>query len=650
MKKIVLMASCFIAGMAIHLNAQVAFSENFSSVTAPALPAGWNQVNVDGQTVNSNVTLSFGSNAWITYLFPSGPHGNAAVSTSYFVNPTPAADRWIISPAINLGTNDYLIWSAMAGDPTYRDGYEVRISTTGNAVANFTTAPLLTVAAENNAWTQHALNLSAYNGQTVYIAWRNTSTNDYLLFVDDISVETLPANDIALTAVTPTSGSQAAIGAVAAPITIGGTIQNMGNTNITTFTARYNDGTSTYSCTFSSLNVAPFATYNFSCTTPYSIPASDIYKMKVWADLTGDVNHANDTSGTHVIGYSFLPTHRVVFEECTGTWCGWCPRGAVYMDSMYIMNRNTTVEIAVHNSDPMTDAPYDAALSAMIGGFPSILVDRAYIDDPSNAFVQYSAHINDFAMADLTIAPTYNSISRVATVAVTAKMASTFTNNNTDNDYRLAVVFTEMGVTGTTSAYDQHDYYSYQSNNLPLSGAGHNWQNETNPVSHTKMVFDFVDRTIDGGVTGLAASLPNTIVAGQTYNQTFNYTIPAAYNASNMKVHALLIDANNNVIYNGISSDLALGMNEIVQGKQEFSVYPNPANDVLNMNLKMNDADNEVVVTFMNFLGQVVMSQNIGKVAGGQSTYSFDVSNLPSGAYFVNVSTSKGVASSKFIK
>jgi hypothetical protein len=173
---------------------------------------------------------------------------------------------------------------------------------------------------------------------------------------------------------------------------------------------------------------------------------------------------------------------------------------------------------------------------------------------------------------------------------------------------------------------------------------------ETNPVSHTKMKYDFVARMIVGGPTGLAASLPATIVAGQTYNYTFNYTIPAAYNASNMKVHALLVDAHNNVIYNGISSDLALGMNEIVEGKQEFSVYPNPANDVLNMDLKMKDSDNEVTVTFMNFLGQTVMSQNIGKVAGGQSTFSFDVSSLPAGAYFINVSTSKGVASSKFIK
>jgi len=320
------------------------------------------------------------------------------------------------------------------------------------------------------------------------------------------------------------------------------------------------------------------------------------------------------------------------------------------MDSMFIMNPTTAIEIAVHNSDPMTDTPYDAGLSPLIAGFPSILVDRNVVDDPSNAFVQYAAHINDFAMADLTCTPTYNAISRVATVVVTAKMASSFTNNNTDNDYRLTVAFTEMGVIGTTSAYDQHDYYSFQSQNLPLSGAGHNWQNETNPVPHNKMVFDFVDRNIQGGVFGMANSLPNTIVAGQTYSHTFTFTLPATQNPGTTKANAMLIDANNKVIYNGKSADIAAGMNEIVEGKQEFSVYPNPAENILNMNLKMKDADGEVTVTFMNFLGQVVLTKNIGKVAGGESTYSFDISNLASGAYFVNVATSKGVASSKFIK
>jgi len=636
--------------MAGHMNAQVvAFSENFNAVTAPALPAGWNQVNVDGQTVSPNITVAFGTSAWISYAY-GAPQGNTALCASEFVNTAVQCDRWIVTPAITCATNEFLIFSTSSADPNNLEAFQVLVSTTGNAPANFTSAPIYVTAGENDYFTQHAINLSAYNGQTVYIAWRDVSMNKVAMFLDDVSVTTLPANDIAITAVTPSAGSQAAVGAVSAPITIGGTVENFGSTNISAFTAMYNDGTSTYTCNFSSLNIAPYATYNFTFTTPYTIPASDIYKTKVWVDLTGDSNHANDTTHTSIIGYSYMPTHRVVFEECTGTWCGWCPRGAVFMDSMYIVNPNTTVEIAVHNSDPMTYAPYDAALSGLISGFPSILVDRNNIDDPSNAFVQYAQHINDFAMADLTIAPAYNSVSRVATVVVTAKMASTFTNNNANNDFRLALVFTEMGVTGTTSSYDQHDYYSYQSQNLPLSGAGHNWMLETNPVSHTKMKYDFVARMIVGGPTGLAASLPATIVAGQTYNYTFNYTIPAAYNASNMKVHALLVDANNNVIYNGISSDLALGMNEIVEGKQEFSVYPNPANDVLNMDLKMKDTDNEVVVSFMNFLGQTVMTQNIGKVAGGQSTFSFDVSSLPAGAYFINVSTSKGVASSKFIK
>ena len=40
-----------------------------------------------------------------------------------------------------------------------------------------------------------------------------------------------------------------------------------------------------------------------------------------------------------------------------------------------------------------------------------------------------------------------------------------------NGDYRLALVITEDNVHGTGTGYDQHNYYSNQSQNLPLSGA-----------------------------------------------------------------------------------------------------------------------------------------------------------------------------------
>ena len=71
---------------------------------------------------------------------------------------------------------------------------------------------------------------------------------------------------------------------------------------------------------------------------------------------------ANDNVGTININ-PIVPAagKMVVSEEGTGTWCGWCVRGAVYMDLMAAKYSNYWAGIAVHNGDPMVVATYDSS-------------------------------------------------------------------------------------------------------------------------------------------------------------------------------------------------------------------------------------------------------------------------------------------------
>ncbi|MCZ8091205.1 T9SS type A sorting domain-containing protein, partial [Flavobacterium sp.] len=74
-----------------------------------------------------------------------------------------------------------------------------------------------------------------------------------------------------------------------------------------------------------------------------------------------------------------------------------------------------------------------------------------------------------------------------------------------------------------------------------------------------------------------------------------------------------------------------------------FTLYPNPAKDVLNFEVK-----NEIgvkSVSVYNTLGQIVMA-----ITNVDNLKSIDVSSLTSGSYFVKVYTDKGSSSSKFIK
>jgi cysteine-rich repeat protein len=151
----------------------------------------WTLIDVDGRTPNADV--SFMTGAWVvaTDGITPTPANRVAVSTSYY-DPTGSADDWLISPALPLDGHSVLSWRAYAPDADYRDGYEVRISTTTPDVAGFTAnAALLTVSQEQSTWQSHSVDLAAagYANQTVYLAFRNNTNDKFLLLLDTVVVE-----------------------------------------------------------------------------------------------------------------------------------------------------------------------------------------------------------------------------------------------------------------------------------------------------------------------------------------------------------------------------------------------------------------------------------------------------------------------------
>lgn len=75
-----------------------------------------------------------------------------------------------------------------------------------------------------------------------------------------------------------------------------------------------------------------------------------------------------------------------------------------------------------------------------------------------------------------------------------------------------------------------------------------------------------------------------------------------------------------------------------------FSVYPNPANNVLNLSVKNGLSVNEISMVDIN--GRIVKTVN----TGFNSEMEINVSDLMSGVYMLNVKTDEGVAVSKFMK
>jgi hypothetical protein len=172
------------------LKSQVIFSENFDNPST--FPTGWTLADVDKKTPYES---GFVTDAWTKLELVAGNF--AALSTSWY-NPSGQANDWMWTPAITLTgtTQKRLSWDAMALDPDYPDGYEVRIMTVaptgsyGN-IGNMLTASTqyFKITAENADWVHRVIDLTSLNGQTIYIGFRNNSNDQYYLAIDNIIVD-----------------------------------------------------------------------------------------------------------------------------------------------------------------------------------------------------------------------------------------------------------------------------------------------------------------------------------------------------------------------------------------------------------------------------------------------------------------------------
>lgn len=168
------------------------YSENFQT-GASLQSLGYTLYN-DTNTPYGSYAPLFGSNAWISVLWMEEGTNRTASTTSYFTTNTPA-DRWMITPAITIpanATEANLSFKARTHDSSpFDDGFTLKISTTDVQKTSFTTN-LLTVAhapfAALSSVAPTTVDLSAYKGKTIYLAWVNTYTEGSVLSVDNITV------------------------------------------------------------------------------------------------------------------------------------------------------------------------------------------------------------------------------------------------------------------------------------------------------------------------------------------------------------------------------------------------------------------------------------------------------------------------------
>ena len=323
-------------------------------------------------------------------------------------------------------------------------------------------------------------------------------------------------------------------------------IQNGGATTINSFDVSLSYNSILYNSSVSAQNIASIASYNVTMTSFQLVPGNQTYTVVISNINGGNDDVAEDNTLSNSINPVVpAPGKMVIGEEATGTWCQWCPRGAVFMDQFETKYNQFWEGIAVHNADPMTDVEYDSGIGAFIGGYPSAIVDRGAEVDPSGMSPDFFARLQIPPVATLINGATWDPISRILNVSVKADFALA-----ANSSYKLACVLTEDDVTGTGSGYNQSNAYAGGGNGV-MGG----FELLPSSVPAAQMVYDHVARAIAPSFTGEANSFPATVLAGQSHTLNFSFTLPATWDENSINIIGLLLNPEGGIDNAGKAKD-----------------------------------------------------------------------------------------------
>lgn len=603
----------------LSANAQI-FSENFDS----GLPSTWTVIDNDGRTPNS-ATANLSSAGWHEVT----QSGNGVVGNTSWYDPAGAADDWLVTPQIAIpagASNPYFLYDIRTPDASYPNNFKVLVSTTGTAMSDFT--DITGTLEATTTFTTMGVDLSSYDGQSIYVAIQDVSNDKFVLFVDNVQVVELESTEISLENVAYNQY-------VGSPNTqsLSVTVKNNGADDITAYTVNWSYGGNDYSHNVTGVSLGYNETHEQSVDLDIAISAAGATDFTVDVEVSGDADVTNNNGDGTIYGLTEIPQKRVVLEEATGTWCGWCPRGAVGLDEIEAAEGSNVIGIAVHNGDPMAVAEHDGNMN--VSGYPSANGDRLLRRFDPGAFQQaYDVLKNNVSPADIKVSATYDATSGEITVTPVITFKTDLTG-----DYSVSVIAIEDWVHGTESGYNQSNYYA--NNQAGVMGG---YENLPNPVPAADMYYRHVSRGfINGGFDGDATVIPNTVVAETGYTIDYNYSVPSSIALGHIQFAVILIDNASGQILNGEKTHGITNIVGVEEFSSEFTLTPNPTNNVFTL---QSSTDIDATVRIVNNLGQVVDTYVNNTLLSG-STY--DVSNYDAGVYFVTITEGNKIATKRLV-
>ncbi len=601
------------------------FQENFDS---GSIPSTWTMYN-DENIIPTDYAMTWGNFPTDVAWFVSSQvlvNYTCAVSASHFTNPNARADRWLITPAIPV-TEEHTFLSFFASIPHESTSSHllVKVSTDSTDKESFTTTLLEITEYSTNNSLYYYVDLSAFIGETIHIAFVNNTLCGGLTYLDNVEVKALPPYDASTYAViTP---DYAPVGEA---INVRMTIRNRGYETITGFKATYfADGVPSQEMLVSDVSIPMGEPYHFTHSTPYvatdtgsktfTIAITDINGSGTDAAVTDNVSDATlFYDGTHA-------TQRAnILEQFSTEYCGACPQ-ATQAIKQVLTERNDVIWL-VHHAGFGSDIYASAASKALVAFYggrtfaPAMMINRYRVDENE------PTPVNSIAIQTTWI---HNFIDKAAGVP-------SFGSVRFDNmEYKTG----SRRITGTVSLHIAPDF-------IPANPMLSIFFAEDSIVSNNQAGANGAYMHMRAARDCLTDNFGDSIVFDANGNATYkiNYKLPSYFNAEHGRLVAILAnynpdDINDCVVINAAETNYLPNVGIHSPCHIEVGIFPNPASQA--MTIVAEESIRNVRIT--NSLGQVVYSNSSVHAESLQ----LNVNDYAAGLYIVTVTTAQGIATQR---
>lgn len=250
-----------------------------------------------------------------------------------------------------------------------------------------------------------------------------------------------------------------------------------------------------------------------------TISYDELGNHEVYADYTID----SQIYSTDLIGFNIVePVNKVVVEDYTGTWCGYCPpvAHAIYeLKEVY----DNIISVGIHNNDELTiDQESDLRSELGISGFPSARLNRtiSWLDP------YQISDVNSLLSEENHVAISINSTLENIELGVDLRIVSNVELVN----HKLIIYLVESNL-----IYDQSNYFNYVEDSY--------FYNLGNPIEN----YSHQD-VLRKSITNISGNALDIIQPLNDYKFNFNVQINPDFVVENLAIVAIVVDSNNNAI------------------------------------------------------------------------------------------------------